>query len=170
MASSSSQLLSSLKYELAPERLISLSNRIISNLLKAKTIPHVSKAVPLCRSFGNTKEGHFCPSYWAKTTHFQKGRISTKIVLYVTQRNGPILGAETDLFVLQYSHGCSRGKVGVKLKYNFQSKNRLEMQTYVLCSPRGLIRLNMQSKKFLQPEFCSKISMIICAVFDDRHS
>ena len=100
----------------------------------------------------------------------RRAELVPKIVMYVTQRNGPILGAETDLFVLQYSHGCSRGKVGVKLKYNFQSKNRLKMQTYVLCSPRGLIRLNMQSKKFLQPEFCSKISMIICAVFDDRHS
>ena len=38
----------------------------------------------------------------------------------------------------------------------------------MLCSPTGLIRLNMQSKKFLKPEFCGKTSMAICAIFDDR--
>ena len=40
------------------------------------------------------------------------------------------------------------GKAGVKLKSNFQCKKSFRKgQTYVLCSPKGLIQLNMGRKK-----------------------
>ena len=57
----------------------------------------------------------------AKITPFQ-AKLAPKIVLYVIQRNGPILGAEINLFDLQCSRGGSGGKVGVKLKNNFRVK------------------------------------------------
>ena len=91
------------------------------SFLKAKTTPHVSKTAPLCRSFDNPKQGHFCPSYWGqKKLISRRAELAPRIVLYFTQRNSPILGAETNLFDLQCSYGGSGGKVGVKLKTNFQ--------------------------------------------------
>ena len=43
-------------------------------------------------------------------------------------------------------HG-GRGKVGVKLKNNFQCKKIVKKgQTYTLCSPKGLLQLNTRKK------------------------
>ena len=89
------------RHETAPEELFWPSKKTISTPFKTKTTPHFSKIAPLCIRFGYLIQGYFSPVYRAKTTPFQRGWISPKNSMYFTQRNGPILGAKTDLFDLQ---------------------------------------------------------------------
>ena len=91
---------------MAPEELFWPSKSTISTPLKTKTTPHFSKIAPLCIRFGYLIQGYFSPVYWDQNNSIPKGlkkapKIAPKIVLYFTHRNGPILGAKTDLFDLQ---------------------------------------------------------------------
>ena len=47
-------------------------NCLFLYLMLNKTL-QIGKTVPLCRSFDNPKEGHFCPSYWGENNSFPEG-------------------------------------------------------------------------------------------------
>ena len=74
------------------------------NPFKNQNNPPFSQNSPTVYSFRLPYTGLFQPySLGPKQLHSKRAELAQKLVLYFTHRNGPILGAKTDLFDLQCS-------------------------------------------------------------------